>query len=52
MLRRWVRSLVVTVLVAFVVTSAVGAAAAPLVEFLPDASISADLGDVRIVIGI
>lgn len=52
MLRRWARGLVMAVLIALVVTSAVGAAAAPMIDLLPDASISADLGDVRLVIGI
>jgi len=48
MLRRWVRGMLVTVIVSFVVASAVGSAAAPLAALLPGAPLSADLGGVRL----
>jgi hypothetical protein len=48
MLRRWLNGLLVTVIVSLVVVTAVGSAAAPLVDVLPSCSISADLGLVEI----
>ena len=47
MLRRWLRGLLVTVIVGVVVTAAVGSAAAPLAAVIPSGTISADLGAVR-----
>lgn len=52
MLRRWIRGVWVTVIVGFVVATAVGSAAAPLAVLLPSTSISADLGAVRIQLAI
>ncbi len=48
MLRRWVRGLLVTVIAGFVATGAVSHATAPLIEIVTPASISADLGAVRV----
>jgi hypothetical protein len=52
MVRRWIRGLLVTVIVGFVVATAVGSAAAPLAALLPSTSISADLGSVHIQLAI
>lgn len=52
MLRRWIRGMLGTVIVSFVVASAVGSAAAPLAALLPSTTISADLGAVRIQLAI
>jgi hypothetical protein len=52
MVRALVRGVLVTVVGFCVVASAVGPAAASLALLLPGASISADLGAVRLVIGI
>ena len=48
MLRRWVRQTLVTILAGFVATGAVAQATAPLLEIIQPASISADVGGLRI----
>lgn len=49
MLGRLGRGLLVTVIISFVVVSAVGSAASPLAAMLPE-SICADLGAVRVAL--
>jgi hypothetical protein len=48
MLRRWVRRTLVTILAGFVATGTVAQATAPLVEIIRPASITADLGALRV----
>jgi hypothetical protein len=48
MLRRWVRRTLVTILAGFVATGTVAQATAPLVEIIQPASITADLGALRV----
>ena len=48
MLRRWMRRTLVTLLAGFVATGAVAQATAPLLEIIQPASISADVGGLRI----
>ena len=48
MLRQWVRRTLVTLLAGLVATGAVAQATAPLLDIIQPASISADVGGLRI----